>query len=93
MANSIPAAMIYKRDRREKINAVMMRLSLVDCQLVSHVSIDILEVYVHYIITTFRSHFSVVLLGIPLPPTALWRELPQHIPQLTQSEITLILET
>ena len=73
------------------MKAVMMRLSLVDCQLVLHVSIDKLEVceaYYHNI----RSHFSVVPLGIPLPPTALWRELPQHIQQLTQSEITLILE-
>ena len=92
MANSIPAAMIIKVDRREKMKAVMMRPSLVDCQLVSHVSIDKIEVYVQCTITTFRSHFFVVLLGIPLPPTALWRELPQHIPQLTQSEITLILE-
>ena len=48
MANSIPAAMIIKVDRREKIKAVMMRLSLVDCQLVSHVSIDKIEVCAVY---------------------------------------------
>ena len=92
MANSIPAAMKIMVDRREKMKAVMMRLSLVDCQLVSHVSIDKLKVCAVYYITTVRSHFSVVPLGIPLLPTAIWRELPQHIPQLTQSEITLILE-
>ena len=44
MTNSIPAAMIIMVDRREKTKAVMMRPSLVDCQLVSHVSIDKLEV-------------------------------------------------
>ena len=45
IANITPATIIlYKRDRREKTKVVMMRLSLVDCQLVSHVSIDIIEV-------------------------------------------------
>ena len=44
MTNSIPAAMIIKVDRREKMKVVMMRPSLVDCQLVSHVSIDKIEV-------------------------------------------------
>ena len=36
-------------------------------------------------------YFSVVALGIPLPPTTIWRKLPQHIPQL-RNKITLILE-
>ena len=52
MANSIPAAMIIKVDRREKMKAVVMRPSLVDCQLVSHVSIEEIEVcpvYYNYI--------------------------------------------
>ena len=44
-ANITPATItLYKRDRREKTKAVMIRPSLVDCQLVSHVSIDKLEV-------------------------------------------------
>ena len=49
IVNITPANIIlYKRDRREKTKAVMMRLSLVNCQLVSHVSIDKLEVFEVY---------------------------------------------